>query len=51
MDMKGKTVLITGSTDGVGRYVAGELAKQGAHVLIHGRDAGRAKAVDRRDQG
>ena len=45
MDMKGKTVLITGSTDGVGRYVAGELAKQGAHVLIHGRDAARAKAV------
>jgi NAD(P)-dependent dehydrogenase (short-subunit alcohol dehydrogenase family) len=45
MDMKGKTVLITGSTDGVGRYVAGELARQGAHVLIHGRDAGRANAL------
>ena len=45
MDMKGKTVLITGSTDGVGRYVASELARQRAHVLIHGRDAGRAKAV------
>jgi len=45
MDMNGKTVLITGSTDGVGRYVAGELAKQGAHVLIHGRDAARGKAL------
>ena len=45
MDMRGKTVLITGSTDGVGRYVAGELARQGAHVLIHGRDAARAKSV------
>jgi len=45
MDVNGKTVLITGSTDGVGRYVAGELAKQGAHVLIHGRDAGRARAL------
>jgi NAD(P)-dependent dehydrogenase (short-subunit alcohol dehydrogenase family) len=45
MDMSGKTVLITGSTDGVGRYVAGELAKQGAHVLIHGRDAARAKTL------
>ena len=45
MDMHGKTVLITGSTDGVGRYVASELAKQGAHVLLHGRDAGRAKAL------
>src|ERR1700755_1817407 len=43
MDMSGKTVLITGSTDGVGRYVAGELAKRGAHVLIHSRDAARGK--------
>jgi NAD(P)-dependent dehydrogenase (short-subunit alcohol dehydrogenase family) len=45
MNMNGKTVLITGSTDGVGRYVAGELAKQGAQVLIHGRDAARGKAL------
>jgi NAD(P)-dependent dehydrogenase (short-subunit alcohol dehydrogenase family) len=45
MDMRGKTVLITGSTDGVGRYVAGELANRGAHVLLHGRDAARAKAL------
>jgi NAD(P)-dependent dehydrogenase (short-subunit alcohol dehydrogenase family) len=45
MEMRGKTVLITGSTDGVGRYVAGELANRGAHVLIHGRDAARAKAL------
>ena len=45
MKMAGKTVLITGSTDGVGRYVAAELAGQGARVLIHGRDAARAKAL------
>jgi len=45
MEMRGKTVLVTGSTDGVGRYVAGELAKQGARVLIHGRDAARANAL------
>jgi NAD(P)-dependent dehydrogenase (short-subunit alcohol dehydrogenase family) len=45
MDMAGKTVLITGSTDGVGRYVATELAKRGAKVLVHGRDAGRGKAL------
>ena len=43
MDMRGKTVLITGSTDGVGRYVAAELAKQGAKVLVHGRDAARSR--------
>jgi NAD(P)-dependent dehydrogenase (short-subunit alcohol dehydrogenase family) len=45
MDMRGKTVLITGSTDGVGRYVASRLAGEGAHVLIHGRDAARAKTL------
>ena len=43
MKMDGKTVLITGSTDGVGRYVAAQLAAAGAKVLIHGRDRARAK--------
>jgi NAD(P)-dependent dehydrogenase (short-subunit alcohol dehydrogenase family) len=42
MDMAGKIVFITGSTDGVGRYVAARLAADGAKVLIHGRDAERA---------
>ena len=45
MKMDGKTVLITGSTDGVGRYVAAKLAASGAKVLIHGRDSARAKAL------
>jgi NAD(P)-dependent dehydrogenase (short-subunit alcohol dehydrogenase family) len=45
MDMNGKTVFITGSTDGVGRYVAARLASQGAKVLIHGRDAARGKSL------
>lgn len=45
MDMKGKTVFITGSTDGVGRYVATQLAGQGARVLLHGRDAARGNVV------
>jgi NAD(P)-dependent dehydrogenase (short-subunit alcohol dehydrogenase family) len=45
MKMQGKTVLITGSTDGVGRYVASRLAAEGAHVLIHGRDVARADAL------
>jgi NAD(P)-dependent dehydrogenase (short-subunit alcohol dehydrogenase family) len=43
--MDGKTVLITGSTDGVGRYVATRLAVAGAKVLIHGRDAARAETL------
>src|SRR5205807_610277 len=45
MTMNGKTVLITGSTDGVGRYVAAQLAAAGAKVLIHGRDRDRAKSL------
>jgi len=45
MNMVGKTVLITGSTDGVGRHVAATLAGEGAQVLLHGRDTARAKAL------
>src|SRR5665647_1218455 len=45
MNMDGKTVLVTGSTDGVGRYVAARLAGAGAKVLIHGRDSARAKTL------
>src|ERR1700737_1734583 len=45
MKMDGKTVLVTGSTDGVGRYVAAKLAAAGAQVLIHGRDTARAKSL------
>src|ERR1700704_5447951 len=45
MKMDSKTVLSTGSTDGVGRYVAAKLAAAGAKVLIHGRDKERAKTL------
>lgn len=45
MDMKDKTILITGSTDGVGRVVARRLGAGGARVLVHGRDATRGRAV------
>lgn len=45
MEMTDKTVFITGSTDGVGRYVASKLAAAGANVLIHGRDEARAAAL------
>jgi NAD(P)-dependent dehydrogenase (short-subunit alcohol dehydrogenase family) len=52
MDVAGKTILITGSTDGVGRYVALRLAAQGANLLIHGRDAARGKdVIDRITRG
>jgi NAD(P)-dependent dehydrogenase (short-subunit alcohol dehydrogenase family) len=39
------TVLITGSTDGVGRRVAQRLGQMGARVLVHGRDAKRGDEV------
>ena len=40
-----QTILVTGSTDGVGRRVAVRLGAQGAHVLVHGRDRARGEAV------
>lgn len=39
------TILITGATDGLGRYLAGSLAASGAQVIIHGRDPDRARRV------
>jgi NAD(P)-dependent dehydrogenase (short-subunit alcohol dehydrogenase family) len=48
--MKGKTVLVTGGTSGIGRITARELARMGARVVVVGRDAGRLEAV-RRDFG
>jgi retinol dehydrogenase 14 len=37
-----KTILVTGSTDGIGRETARQLGERGARVLVHGRT--RAKA-------
>lgn len=43
--MKDKTVLVTGSTDGIGKQTALELAQQGAQVIVHGRSVERARAA------
>ena len=40
-----KTALVTGSTDGVGRVVAKELAGAGARVFVHGRDCERGERL------
>jgi NAD(P)-dependent dehydrogenase (short-subunit alcohol dehydrogenase family) len=40
-ELRGKVVLVTGATDGLGRALAAELARAGATVLVHGRDPGR----------
>jgi len=39
------TILVTGATDGLGRVVAGDLARRGMQVLVHGRSAERAQAM------
>ncbi|GAA3529013.1 SDR family oxidoreductase [Amycolatopsis ultiminotia] len=38
-----RTILVTGSTDGVGRRVVEKLAAPGTHLLVHGRDEVRGK--------
>jgi NAD(P)-dependent dehydrogenase (short-subunit alcohol dehydrogenase family) len=40
-----RTVLITGSTDGLGKEVALRVAATGAHVIVHGRNRERGEAV------
>jgi NAD(P)-dependent dehydrogenase (short-subunit alcohol dehydrogenase family) len=45
MNVADKTVLITGSTDGVGKLVASRLASAGARTLLHGRNQKKGEAV------
>ena len=48
VDLSGRTVLVTGSTSGVGRETALALGRLGATVLVHGRDeAAGNRVVDR----
>ncbi|MFC0038735.1 SDR family NAD(P)-dependent oxidoreductase [Actinomadura rayongensis] len=43
LQLNGKRALVTGSTSGIGRAIALTLAAEGAAVIVHGRDAARAK--------
>jgi NAD(P)-dependent dehydrogenase (short-subunit alcohol dehydrogenase family) len=42
-----QTILVTGATDGLGRALAGELARRGATVLLHGRSQDRLENIRR----
>jgi NAD(P)-dependent dehydrogenase (short-subunit alcohol dehydrogenase family) len=44
-DLEGISALVTGASSGIGRSAAEELARHGAEVVVHGRDAGRGSAV------
>lgn len=47
MDLKlnGKIALVTGSSAGIGEAIAVRLAKEGASVIVHGRNRERAQAI------
>ncbi len=53
VDLSGTTALVTGSTSGIGRVAARTLARRGADVIVHGRDAsaGTALATELRGVG
>ena len=50
MDLKlvGKRALVTGSSSGIGAGIAEILAREGASVVVHGRDKARAEATAER---
>src|SRR5664280_2876982 len=50
LQLKGKRALVTGSTSGIGWATARELAAEGAHVIVNGRDALRLSSAVARIQ-
>jgi NAD(P)-dependent dehydrogenase (short-subunit alcohol dehydrogenase family) len=48
IDLTGRTCVVTGATRGLGRATAEALARMGATVVLHGRDAAALGAVSRK---
>lgn len=44
-ELSGHSALVTGATSGIGRAIARQLARAGADVIVHGRDAARGNDV------
>jgi len=45
LNVEGKSILVTGSTDGIGKHIALGLSRKGAKVLLHGRDQEKSDRV------
>jgi NAD(P)-dependent dehydrogenase (short-subunit alcohol dehydrogenase family) len=45
LELTKRSALVTGSSAGLGAGIARTLAREGARVIVHGRDAARVRAV------
>lgn len=45
LQLSDKTALVTGSSKGIGKAIAVALAREGASVIVHGRDRAQAERV------